>query len=385
MKFTCNRDNLVEAINVVQRAISGKTTMPILEGILIEVIEELKMTANDLDLGITYEIPAIIEEVGSVLVSSKTFGDIVRKLPDIYVTIETSEANNLVIITSGKARFEISMMDIDEYPQVNFIDEEESVTFENEILRSLIKQSIFATADDVIKIYNEFALKRNIMFHRYDDKHFFTNPDRFKGSTYIWYDNNRKPASYISLSVENYYHVNHMRSINLNVYEMAFTSKESLLKLFGFMRMFEGENDTVKIHNCAMSPEIDLILRHYIHTTYKRYPDLMARILDVKTILESNTYPQGKGHFRVNITDDLEYTKGVWEVEFENGVGVAKRVDKDKYDVSLSMPAFTQIVYGYDKYNADVLAYMDGVEIFNEKSDFFHVFPKRYNGLFEHF
>ena len=239
--------------------------------------------------------------------------------------------------------------------------------------------------DDVIKIYNEFALKRNIMFHRYDDRHFFTNPDRFKGSTYIWYDKDGKPSSYISLSVENYYHVNHMRSINLNVYEMAFTSKESLLKLFGFMRMFEGENDTVKIHNCAMSPEIDLILRHYIHTTYKRYPDLMARILDVKTILESNTYPQGKGHFRVNITDDLEYTKGVWEVEFENGVGVAKRVDKDKYDVSLSMPAFTQIVYGYDKYNADVLAYMDGVEIFNEKSDFFHVFPKRYNGLFEHF
>ncbi|NLN05728.1 MAG: DNA polymerase III subunit beta [Clostridiaceae bacterium] len=151
MKFTCNRDNLVEAVNVVQRAISGKTTMPILEGILIEVVEELKMTANDLDLGITYEIPAIIEEVGSVLVSSKTFADIVRKLPDIYVTIETSEANNLIIITSGKARFEITMMDIDEYPQVSFIDEDESVTFENEVLKGLIKQSIFATADDDTK------------------------------------------------------------------------------------------------------------------------------------------------------------------------------------------------------------------------------------------
>lgn len=151
MKFTCNRDNLVEAVNVVQRAISGKTTMPILEGILIEVVEELKMTANDLDLGITYEIPAIIEEVGSVLVSSKTFGDIVRKLPDIYVTIETSDVNNLVIITSGKARFEITMMDIDEYPQVNFIEENENVTFENEVLKNLIKQSIFATADDDTK------------------------------------------------------------------------------------------------------------------------------------------------------------------------------------------------------------------------------------------
>lgn len=151
MKFTCNRDNLIEGINVVQRAISGKTTMPILEGILLEVSEELKMTANDLDLGITYEIPAIIEEVGSILVSSKTFGDIIRKLPDIYVTIETSDINNLVIITSGKAKFEIAMMDVEEYPQVNFLNENDTITFENELLKNLIKQSIFATADDDTK------------------------------------------------------------------------------------------------------------------------------------------------------------------------------------------------------------------------------------------
>lgn len=239
--------------------------------------------------------------------------------------------------------------------------------------------------NDVIQIYNEFSLKRNIMFYRHDGRHFFTNPDRFKGSTYIWYDSNGKPASYISLAVENYYHVNHMRSINLNVYEMAFTSKESLLKLFGFMRMFEGENDTVKIHNCAMSPEIDLILRHYIHITYKRYPDLMARILDVSAILEANTYPEAKGNFRVNILDDLENTKGVWEVEFENGAGQARRVNSEKYDISLPMPAFSQIIYGYDNYDADILAYMEGVEIIKPDSDFFRAFPKRLNGLFEHF
>lgn len=151
MKFTCNRDNLIEGINVVQRAISTKTTMPILEGIFIEVKEELKMTANDLELGITYEVPAIIEEIGTILVSSKTFGDIIRKLPDIYVTIETSDINNLVIITSGKAKFEITMMDVDEYPQVNFLKEDEFVTFENDVLKNLIKQSIFATAQDDAK------------------------------------------------------------------------------------------------------------------------------------------------------------------------------------------------------------------------------------------
>lgn len=151
MKFTCNRDNLIEGINVVQRAISTKTAMPILEGILIEVKEELKMTANDLDLGITYEVPAIIEEIGTILVNSKTFGDIIRKLPDIYVTIETSDVNNLVIITSGKAKFEITMMDVDEYPQVNFINEDNFVTFDNSILKNLIKQSIFATTQEEAK------------------------------------------------------------------------------------------------------------------------------------------------------------------------------------------------------------------------------------------
>ncbi len=151
MKFTCNRDNLIEGINIVQRAISTKSTMAVLEGILIEVGEELKLTGNDNDLGITYEVPAIIEEIGSILVSSKTFGDIIRKLPDIYVTVETSEKENLVVITSGKAKFDIAMMPVDEYPQVNFLNEKEVVIFDNNVLKGLIKQSIFATAQDDAK------------------------------------------------------------------------------------------------------------------------------------------------------------------------------------------------------------------------------------------
>ena len=239
--------------------------------------------------------------------------------------------------------------------------------------------------NDVINIYNEFSLKRNIMFYRYNERYFFIEPNKNRGSTYIWYDENGKPASYISLAVENYYHVNHMRSIYLNVYEMAFTSKESLLALFGFIRMYEGENDTVKIHNCAMSPEIDLILRQYIRTTYQPYPDLMARILDVKAILEANSYPLDKGHFRVNLMDTLEHTKGVWEVEIDNGKGHAKLVNTDKYDITLPMPAFSQIVYGYDTYTPELVSFMEGVTIENTKSDFFKSFPKRNNGLFEHF
>ncbi len=240
--------------------------------------------------------------------------------------------------------------------------------------------------EDAISVYNKFAEKRNIMFLRYNNRHFFTNPSKNNGSTYIWYDENNNPCSYISLSVENYYSINHMVSVNLNVYEIAFTTPDSLKALFGFIRMYEGENDTVKIHNCAMSPEIDLLLRNYTHTTYKRYPDLMARILNVKKILEANNYPQEKGHFKIKVNDTLPFTQGVWEVEFERGLGSARISNNaDDYDLSVNMPAFTQLVYGYDAYTADIASYMEGVKILNYKSDFFKAFNKRNNGLFEHF
>lgn len=240
--------------------------------------------------------------------------------------------------------------------------------------------------EDVINIYNRFAEKRNVMFYRYNGNSFFTNPGKSSGSTYIWYDPKGEPASYISLAVENYFSVNRMISVNLNVYEMCFTSKESLDALFGFIRMYEGENDTVKIHNCAMSPEIELTLRNYMHTKYTRYPDLMARVLDVKAILEANSYPRYKGHFRVKVNDTLPFTQGIWEVEFEKGIAAAKRIDdSSSYDLSADMPAFTQLVYGYDSYMPFVAAYMEGVKVENPESDFFYAFGKKHNGLFEHF
>ncbi|MGI6529539.1 MAG: GNAT family N-acetyltransferase [Clostridia bacterium] len=239
---------------------------------------------------------------------------------------------------------------------------------------------------DAIEVYNKFTEKRNIMFYRYNDRHFFTNPSKTQGSTYIWYDEKGTPSSYISLAVENYYSINRMVSVNLNVYEMAFTTPESLIALFGFIRLYEGENDTVKIHNAAMSPEIDLILRNYTHTTYRKYPDLMARVLNVKKILEANSYPKEKGHFRVKVNDTLDFTQGVWEVEFENGTAVASRInDTTQYDLSADMPAFSQLVYGYDAYTIDTAAYMEGVKILNPNTDFFRAFSKKNNGLFEHF
>lgn len=239
---------------------------------------------------------------------------------------------------------------------------------------------------DANEIYNKFADKRNIMFRRYNSTHFSKESRKNGKSTYIRYDTDGHPVSYITLGVENFYNVNRMESINLNVYEMAFTSPDSLAALFGFMRMYEGENDTVKIHNCGMSPEIDVMLRHYVHTKYTLIPDIMARILDVKTILEANNYPKEAGHFTVKVEDTLDYTRGIYRVEYADGRADVKKVSNtENYDLCAEMPAFTQMIYGYDSYNADIIRYMHGVKVITDCNDFLRAFTKKPNGLFEHF
>lgn len=146
MKLTCNRENLVSGINIVQKAVPTKTTADILQGILIEVGEELRFTGNDNEFGIVYEIPAIIEEIGSIVVNSKTFGDIVRKLPDIYVTLETINDGSMLSITSGHANYKIKTYPTESYPPVAFLDTSVSFDIKENVLVDLIRQTSFAAA-----------------------------------------------------------------------------------------------------------------------------------------------------------------------------------------------------------------------------------------------
>jgi len=148
MKFTCNRDNLIEGIGIVQKAIPSKSNTPVLEGILIEVSEDLILTGSDSEISITYQVPAIIEEIGGVVVQARTFCDIIRKLPDIYVTIETSSDGNELIINSGNAHFEINTMNRAAYPKINFIESEDVISIEKNNLRALIKQTAFAASQE---------------------------------------------------------------------------------------------------------------------------------------------------------------------------------------------------------------------------------------------
>lgn len=239
--------------------------------------------------------------------------------------------------------------------------------------------------NDALLIYEKFAKNRNIMFRRYDGRHYKLAQEGER-MTYIWYDSQGSPASTITLEVEKYFSINRMASVNLNVYEMAFTNPESLTALFGFMRMYEGELETVKIHNCAMSPEIELFLRNYSQIKYTLVPDIMGRILNVPEMLKANTYPEEHGHFILKVEDSLNFTRGAYEVEYANRAAEVKKIDDTgNEDICAQMPALTRILYGYDAYDADKAKYMHGVELKTDAKDFFNAFPKRDNGLFEHF
>ena len=239
---------------------------------------------------------------------------------------------------------------------------------------------------DALKVYAPFAENRNIMFRRFDDRCYSLKPHEDNRSTYVWYNSQGVPSSYVTVGVEKSLVVNHFESVNLHVYEQAYTSPQSLMAILGFLRMYEGELDSVKIHNCAMCPELDFVLRHYTHTRYHQVPDVMARVLDVKALLEANRYPQAGGHFTIRVEDTLPFTTGTYRVEYEKGKAEVTRLSQDApYDLLAPMQAFTQLVYGYEHYTADNAVYLPGVRLENSAEDFFAAFPKRNNGLFEHF
>ena len=107
MKIICKRQSLVEAVSNVQRAVSSKSTLPALEGILLKTNSQaVELCGYDLELGITTFIKAEVQEEGEIVLSAKLFSDIVRRLPGDSVTITVDE-KLIVGIQSGVAEFSI--------------------------------------------------------------------------------------------------------------------------------------------------------------------------------------------------------------------------------------------------------------------------------------
>ncbi|MBO5479250.1 MAG: DNA polymerase III subunit beta [Clostridia bacterium] len=146
MKFVCEKDKILKALNSVIKAVASKTTMPILEGILIQTNDnEIKFTTYDLEIGIEYIMEAKVEEQGSTVVNAIMFSEIMRKLPDAEINITVNESNLLVIECEGSL-YKLATMNPDEFPELPKITVENSITIEQNILKNMIRKTIFAVS-----------------------------------------------------------------------------------------------------------------------------------------------------------------------------------------------------------------------------------------------
>lgn len=144
MKFTCNKADMNEAVNIVLKAVPGKTTMPILECMVIESgNDELKLTTNNMSMGIETKFPAKVEEEGIILVNAKMISDIIRKLPDEDVYFESDDQENILIFC-GKAKFNLSGKNHEEFPMLPEIETSKKLTISQFTLREMIQQTIFS-------------------------------------------------------------------------------------------------------------------------------------------------------------------------------------------------------------------------------------------------
>ena len=234
---------------------------------------------------------------------------------------------------------------------------------------------------DVQKIYREFAKGRNLLLPRNDEKRY--TKDGWE--TYIYYEGT-EPAAYVVFSTSKKMAVNNYTETLLSVRELAYTSPAALGKIFSFLRMFEGEFDEIEIYDVSLCPEVDMMLKHYTHTSYTVVPDISARVLNTEKLLSSNTYPKREGEFTVKIVDKLPSTEGIYRVSYGGGdCRVTRLCENASVDAVLTAPAFVQLVYGYHSLDARNAKYIDGFEICSDCEELFRAFPKKPCGIFEHF
>lgn len=147
MRFTCEKNLLLQGLNIASRTVSPKSPLPVIEGVLCKAGNTLTLTGFNMETAITYEIEADVEVVGSCVLPAKLFGDIIRRLPEGSVTIVVDD-NYKVSIRAGYASFTISAESAEDYPELPDVNTGRPVDIPQKELKALISGTIFSVADN---------------------------------------------------------------------------------------------------------------------------------------------------------------------------------------------------------------------------------------------
>lgn len=148
MKFKVEKDVLLKGIQIVQNVIVAKATLPILSNILLETQQgKLRLTATDLDIGISCEIPVDMQEPGSITLPAKRFSDIVKELPVSHIAI-TTKKNNQVNIETDLCQFKIMGLVKEEFPKLPEFKDKEAIKLDQGLLKEVLNLTSFAVSFD---------------------------------------------------------------------------------------------------------------------------------------------------------------------------------------------------------------------------------------------
>ena len=145
VRFSCEKTLLQQAVNAVSRAVAAKSSIPALEGILLETEHGLRLSGYNMQTGIRTELEADIRESGRIVLNAKLFGDMIRRMPDDTVVFDADEKFN-VKLTCGDTDFEMIGLSANDYPEMPEVDDEYSVTLEQRTLKAMIDQTSFAVS-----------------------------------------------------------------------------------------------------------------------------------------------------------------------------------------------------------------------------------------------
>lgn len=152
MLFNCQKEELLEALNIVSKAISARAAMPILEGVYLSAHNGgLTVIGNDNELGIECTISAHVYEEGKIVLIAKTFIDMIRRLPNDLVQIKV-DSQNFAVITCQNIEYKILGLSDEEFPAVPSVDSSVKFSIESATLKNMIRRTLFAVATNESRI-----------------------------------------------------------------------------------------------------------------------------------------------------------------------------------------------------------------------------------------
>ena len=150
MKFSCEKLFLQSAVNTASRVVAQKSSIPALEGILLQASSQLTISGYNMQTGIRTTLDADITEEGALVLPSRLFGEIIRRMPDDVVTF-SSDKNLNVRLTCGDADYTIQALSADDYPDLPEVEDQYSIRIQQNILRSMIAETGFAVSTDEVR------------------------------------------------------------------------------------------------------------------------------------------------------------------------------------------------------------------------------------------